>query len=135
MGKRTTGKTHRMHQSVEAFYNADPRRRHSGEADYGVHWRFPPWRERWRVSYVRETGEIYAACHNRTPDGSNGPVLILGAVPPDPVTDELREVYYRTLESILEGWPEACTKGEGLAWIRDRLETAGRGRETGKTEG
>ncbi len=132
MGEKAMEKTRRIYRSVEAFYNVDPRRRHSGEAGYGVQWQLAPWRERWGVSYVRETGEIYAACSARTPDRSNGPVLILGVVPPDAVNDESREVYYRTLDGILEGWPEACTGGEGLTWIRDRLKAAGRGR--GKNE-
>ena len=135
MGEKTTGKNRRTYQSVEAFYNGNPGRRHSGEAAYGVHWRFPPWRERWGVFYVRETGEIYAACYAKTPDRSNGPVLILGVVPPDAVTSEQRELYYRTLDGILEGWPEACTGTEGLAWVRDRLGAAGQSRGQEKTKG
>ena len=49
-----------MYPTLEAYYAADERRRRSEETDYGVHWRLHGWEYRWRVSYVRNTGEIYA---------------------------------------------------------------------------
>ena len=109
-----------MYRSIEEFYDTDPSRRHSNEADYGAHWRVHPW----RVSYVRDTGEVYAVRQNGRPQGR---VLVLGVVPADEVTDERRDLYYRTQEGVLEGWPEPCTRTEGLWWVRDRLAAAGRG--------
>ena len=111
-----------MYLSRKDFYDTGPRRRRSNEADYGAHWRLHP--RRGRVSYVRDTGEVYAVRQNGRPQG---PVFVLGVVSADEVTDELRDLYYRTLEGILEGWPESCTQTDGLLWARDRLAAAGRG--------
>ena len=94
---------------IEEFYAADERRRRSGEADYGARW--GPGRS--RVSYVHATGEVYA---------EGGRVVILGTVPPDP----LPALYYKTLDGLLAGWPEAMMRGETLDWIRSRL-TSGTG--------
>jgi hypothetical protein len=93
--------------NIEVFYDDDPRRRRSGESDYGVWWtdgarRWPNW----RVSYIQATGEVYAK-------SVNGPVEILGVVPPDP-----GQHYYRTLDKLLEGWSEG---GLDLSWVRERL--------------
>lgn len=103
--------------TIGAYYAADDRRLRSEEADYGVHWRLDGWRDRWRVSYVRDTGEIYAVYN-----AGAGPVILLGHVPPDPVADnDYRSVYYATLERILDGWAARCTTPNGLVWVRDRL--------------
>lgn len=110
-----------LYRNIEDFYNARPieLRRGSGEADYGVHWHCPPWPHRWRVSYVRTTGEIYAVQQGN----QDGPVLVLGVLPPDPVADERNQTYYRTLDRVLEGWPEACNKDQnGISWILNRLQ-------------
>lgn len=115
-----------FYKTLEDFYNARPpqMRQYSGEADYGVHWNCPPWSSRWRVSYVHNTGELYAV----RLEGNDGPVLVLGILPPDPIQDERRETYYKTLDRVLEGWPEACNEERkqgrsGIAWILNRLET------------
>ena len=113
--------TRMMFRTVDDFYNADVNRKYSGEADYGGYWRLDPWHERWRVSYIEKTGEIYAVCSARR---GTGPVFVLGYVPPDTVTDERKEIYYRTLDRILEGWPEHCGKPNSLQWLRDKLATA-----------
>ena len=81
------------------------------EADYGVHWRQHPWPGAWRVSYVRDTGEVYALHQDQ------GPLLVLGWVAPDP-----QEIYYATLELILDGWPAVCGQRNGLGWVKERLD-------------
>ena len=98
--------------SLQAYYDADPVRRHSGEADYGVHWRLTGWPAFFRVSYVQATGEVYGV-HDR------GEVLLLGVVPPD--TLETGQIYYRTLDQLLEGWPVRCGRADGLSWVISRL--------------
>ena len=98
------------------FYTENPDRRWSEEADYGGYWRLEPWEGRWRVSYVRKTGEVYAVNHGV------GPVIVLGWVQPDPVADERKELYYRTLEKVLEGWGEARRGGWSLKWVAERLD-------------
>jgi hypothetical protein len=113
--------------SLEAFYDDQPERRFSGEADYGVGWQVDgrEW-PRWRVSYVQATGEIYAveqtgACR----------VRVLAVVEPDPVAprDQLlyyRNTYYQTLDRLLDGWADPDVSGHDLAWIEQRLAAAGK---------
>ena len=94
-----------VYPTLEAYYAADELLRRSEEADYGVHWRLEGWEYRWRVSYVRNTGEIYAVHQGAT----IGPVFILGYVPPDPVGGRGRSsLFYRTLDDILSGWPASA---------------------------
>jgi len=92
--------------NIETFYDEDPQRRRSGESDYGVWWTNGGRWPNWRVSYIQATGEVYAK-------SVEGPVEILGIVPPDPGPH-----YYRTLDKLLEGWSEA---GLDLSWVRKRL--------------
>ena len=77
-----------IYPTLEAYYAADERRRSSEEVDYGVHWRLHGWDYRWRVSYVRNTGEIYTVHQGST----IGPVFVLGRVPPDPVVGRGRQL-------------------------------------------
>ena len=108
-------KADKVFADVEAFYAADERRRYSGEAAYGAHWRATGSREQWRVSYVQATGEIYAVRH------ATRIVLVLGTLPAD---DEAGGLYYRTLEDILDGWPARCGAPGGLQWVAVTLEVS-----------
>ena len=111
-----------MYPTLDAYYAADERRLRSEECDYGVHWRLQGWDCRWRVSYVRATGEIYAVHQGST----IGPVFVLAIVPPDHVDDgDRRSCYYATLESVLHGWAQQCGPPDSLSWVRDRLHGAG----------
>lgn len=103
--------------SKESFYADDERRRLSGEVDFGVYWRWFDGAEfpTWRVSYIRTTGEVYAI-ENRSRQ-----VVLMGAVPPDDPEDGGDQRYYRTLDGLLEGWADACGRGETLGWILERL--------------
>ena len=96
--------------SIEEFYSKNEARRRSGEADYGVWWTNGPRWPTWRVSYVRDTGEVYAVALNAGPGG----VEILGTVPPD-----AGPYYYRTLDKLLDGWAEEG--GRPISWVRERL--------------
>jgi len=124
-----------MYRTLRAFYDADPNRAKSGEADYGRFWRLHPWPHHWRVSYIHATGEIYAVhqelCFHTDSDRQldYGPVFKLGIVPPDYQDPSVyaRELYYATLDRVLDGWPNACGKGRrgddgnSLTWVRDRI--------------
>ena len=112
-----------MYRDLEHFYTDNLERRSSPEASYGVHWRLGAYPQPWRISYVQATGEVYAV-HQ---DGNMGPLFLLGVVPADPVSGERRDLYYRTLERILDGWPEMCGKHGGMEWVRDRLKQEGYG--------
>ena len=121
----------------EEFYSDNPARRRSPETDYGVHWRLDGWAGTWRVSYVRDTGEVYAVFQGPTQSGrlptgeiiiatgpEEGPVLLLGHFPWKPSDLEEagpRDVYYRSLELLLEGWPERCVQPNGLVWVIEKL--------------
>ena len=85
--------------NVQEFYNDNHARRTSPEADYGSQWTTPD-RQSYRVSYIQDTGEVYAVNLSGI---TEGPVHLLGLVPPDPVPDQSREHYYRTLDNILDG--------------------------------
>jgi len=94
--------------NIEAFYADDPRRRASGEVDYGVHWTEPGSRwPQYRVSFVEETGELYAAELKPLPI-DEGRVELLGKF------DDREAV-----DRALRGWPDACGPG-GMDWIRAR---------------
>jgi hypothetical protein len=122
--------------SIEAFYDARPERRTSGEADYGVQWQANGLRwPKWRVSYIQATGEIYADRQSSGPERWAGTVRVLGVVPPDPgpgpgAAGSLQwnheNRYYRTLDVILDGWADPDISGHDLAWVEQRLAAAGR---------
>lgn len=116
--------------SMWEFVTADARRWTSQQVDYGAPaWldtarsRFgPPWH---RLSYIRATGEVYAA-------STVGPVRVLGVVPADeePGTRSGRNIrpsatWHRTLDEILDGYanPEV-NGGFSLEWVAGRLRQA-----------
>ena len=117
--------------TIEAFWHDDPDRNRSEETDFGYHWRRPGDPYRWRVSYIRNTGEVYAV--RLAPQ--EGPLLVLGRVPQDPEADNQHSaegrdqgnLYNRTVNRILKGWNERCTSPDGLEWLESALEEAGYG--------
>ncbi len=68
--------------NIEEYYGENAERRYSVEADYGFHWRLDGEPERWRVSYVRNTGEVYAVRLAGTGSGRDV-VEVLGTFPVD----------------------------------------------------
>ena len=100
--------------SLNVFYQLGADRRFlSGEADYGYAWKLKQWPGTWRVSHVQSTGEVYAV------NNDVGRVMVLGIVPAD--TRVPGEIYYHTLDRILDGWPERCGAPSGLSWVIARL--------------
>ncbi len=100
--------------SLDAYYRENPGgRQNSPEADYGVHWTMPGERTRQRVSYVMNTGEIYAA-------SPNGPVTVLATFPPDPGAGPM-DVWYKNLDRHLDGWASRCARPGGMNWLIQRL--------------
>ena len=109
-------------QDIEEFYNHKPERRYSEEADYGVHWRLSNNADRFRVSYIRATGEIY-----QVQSGGTGAVILLGTFPVDQEAGP-GERYYSGLDKHLgdsepDGWAHQCGKPNSLSWLLNRLET------------
>ena len=101
----------KTYKNIDEFYAENEERRQSGEADYGVWWTEPghSW-PRWRVSYVHNTGELYAV------QLTGGKVKVMGVVPPD---DD--RIYYRTLDRILEGWADVIHDLGSLDWVQAKL--------------
>jgi hypothetical protein len=103
-------------ESIDAFYAARGGK-FSRECDYGVWWSDNPQGfPRYRVSYVKDTGDVYAI--NQT----TGRVEVLGTVEPDPIDErDFRSRWEGPLDDLLEGWPDRCGPPGGLAWVRSRL--------------
>ena len=101
-----------VYPDLGAFYEADPRRLDTVELDYGMHWRDVDSQDRWRVSYVPSTREIYACAEH------SGVVILLGAVPPESVVPGHPA---RTSDLILEGWDSHSRQPGGLNWLRERM--------------
>lgn len=108
---RTMSETRKTFDNIQDFYDDDPRRRRSREAMYGVMWPVSRRNVTAEVSYVQETGEIYMRTHT-----GEEPVTVLGYWPADD-----QEIFYQGLEERLEGWPDMCTKPEGLRWLQSKL--------------
>jgi hypothetical protein len=110
---------------IEEFYAADERRRHSAELEFGRDWSDAG--RRCEVSWVEDTGELYLM---REPDGA-----VVGDAFGDMV---VRHVSEHDLEveivgvipgrdaigAVMSGWEQQMPKPDGVAWLRDRIDTA-----------
>ncbi len=111
---------------LEQFYEADPRRRHSEELEFGEDWQERGART--EVSWVEATGELYAM---RDPLG-HLETQLFGAETVDPVANEDLGVQVlgvirgrENVEAVMSGWEAAMPVGDNsLAWVRDRVANA-----------
>jgi hypothetical protein len=93
-----------------AFHAADPRRRTSAEVDLGATWRWAGSNDAHRVSWIRDTGELYV-CRADGYDGSCTDVSVLAVLP--------REA---DVDALLAGRADARFDPEGLSWLVGRLQ-------------
>jgi hypothetical protein len=93
-----------------AFHSADPRRRTSSEVDLGATWRRAGSNDAWRVSWIRDTGELYV-CRADGYDGSCSDVQVLALVPTEDLVD-----------TLLAGWQDQRTDPDGLSWLAARAQ-------------
>jgi hypothetical protein len=93
----------------QAFQDEDVRRRVSAEVDLGATWRWGGSNDAWRLTWLRETGELYA-CRADGYDGSCTDVHVLAVLP--------RE---SDLDDRLAGWAERRTDPDGLSWVVGRV--------------
>lgn len=128
-----------QYRDIEAYYDAVPEAALSPESDYGVWWRDDDGGV-WRVTYVHETGDVYAV---RSPGVTSGrlriggvettlvsagehagPVVVLGTI--DTFTEEQEEaarlrsphrVAEPPLEAVIPGWPDRCGQQGSLGWV------------------
>ncbi|MDQ1475326.1 MAG: hypothetical protein QOE62_555 [Actinomycetota bacterium] len=111
---------------LEDFYNADPRRRHSEELEFGTDWTEAGART--QVSWIEATGEMYAM---RDPLGGLQSDVI-GDLRVTPVSDEQLTVEVlgvvngrERATAVMSGWEAAMPEGDNsLSWVRDRIAHA-----------
>jgi hypothetical protein len=102
-----TEHTH-FYASLEAFYSADSRRRHSRERNFGMLWRGCRGAT-YRAAWVQETGELYVVRHGHPTRGG-------GTVE---VTD--RRFGLGELHAVLSGYQDVCERPGSLGWLLERI--------------
>ena len=123
-----------LRNDIEAFYEADERRRASAEIELGQEWH-DSHGNRYELSWIEDTGELYVMTEPRASIGtvpqfdfweaSSLPVSSLTVV-------LLGQIGAREdVERILAGWEEAMGQPDSLTWIVDRLRAAGVGPAAG----
>ncbi len=100
--------SHATWASMEDFLEADERRLHSREVDYGVLWRRPGSRVTHRAAWIEETGELYLV-QSGPPAAGGGHVELLA------LTDR------NGIERALDGWEPASRRPGGLDWLLSRV--------------
>lgn len=115
---------------IEAFYEADPRRRASAELEMGTEWR-DAYGVLYELSYVEDTGELYVM-QEPPPHEWSDP---FGGVHVEAFKDaDERKMVARVvavidnkddLHRILDGWPKAMAGEKGIEWLAGRLRDAG----------
>lgn len=107
---------------IEQFYDADPRRRASEELEFGRDWH-DSFGNRFEISWVVETGELYAMLEEIEPV-----VDVLGGefAAPAPMSSVTVEVLATiperdTVLDVLDDWRIAMPEPSSIGWVRDRL--------------
>ena len=95
--------------TLDAFYAADFRRRHSRERDVGLLW-VDGGQASFRAAWLQGTGEVYLFMYQRV-DGSGGTVDVLE-----------RRFTLRELQRTFAGYRDVCGRSGSLLWFLDRAE-------------
>lgn len=108
---------------IEGFYDADPRRRHSEEINFGRDWTDDAG-TRWELNWVADTGEAYLMREPVEPGGID-PVgdTWVPDLPVELVTVEvLGTIDGRAAADLaFQGWEAAMAEPGSVAWIRGRI--------------
>ena len=111
---------------LEQFYEADPRRRHSEELEFGREWTDSSGR--CQVSWVADTGEVYAMLE---PSGHVveidpiGDERVEGPAVSELVIEVLGVVEGRdAIARVMSGWEDAMNTPNSLDWVRNRIANA-----------
>lgn len=112
---------------IEAFYDADPRRRASEEVSFGRDW-LDADGVRWELNWVADTGELYLMREPSEP-------VEMDALGDSYIQDlPLSELGVRILgvldgrdrvHEVLTGWQDAMAGAGGLDWVAERVAAAG----------
>ena len=105
--RHMTESTH-FYTSLDAFYAADGRRRHSRERDFGRLWRGRSGAT-YRAAWVRKTGEFYVIRHGH-PTRGGGTVEVAD-----------RRFGLRELHTLLSGYQDVCERPGSLGWLLERI--------------
>ncbi len=90
-------------------WSARPARQRSGEVDFGVWWRLAGARTTWRVSWIEDTGELYAVELLNKGDGPR--YVRLGRYPTR-----------AAVEAAMQGWTEpTCPFFHDIEALADHL--------------
>jgi hypothetical protein len=100
--------TTHFYASLQAFYAADVRRRHSRERDLGRLWRGRRGAT-YRAAWVQDTGEVYVIRHGHPHKGG-------GTVE---VTE--RRFGLGALHAALSGYEDVCGRPGSLGWLLERI--------------
>ncbi|HEX3796197.1 MAG TPA: hypothetical protein VHV57_17020 [Acidimicrobiales bacterium] len=115
---------------IEAFYDADARRRPSAELELGTEWRDGQG-VRYELNYVEDTGELYVI-QEPPPHEWEDP---FGGIHVNPATEaDEKKMTVRVvaniqtvgqLHQVLDGWQEVMNEPNSAAWLADRLKAGG----------
>ena len=109
--------------NIEEFYEADERRRRSEEIELGTDWHDSQG-VRYEVSWVADTGELYVMSEPGVPMAEDlfGDIY-RSDVPVDEITVAIAGWVpdRSSMEDVLQGWEEAMTQPNSVAWITERL--------------
>ena len=111
---------------LEEFYNADPRRRHSEELEFGREWS-DDFGGRCEISWVEATGEVYAMREPNAQiiDDYVGGKHVVGVSDDDLLIEVLGVVAGRdAIAAVMSGWEAAMPGEDSLAWVKRRVENA-----------
>ena len=133
MGKSNGVRVYRSWPNLQAFYE-ERAGQFSGESDFGVHNWANSARDResyfdkWRVSVVADTGDVYAFDYN------SKEVLLLGSVVPtdadsataERINNRWRSEFphpttYCAADRLFKGWAENDSPGRPLHWFAERI--------------
>ncbi|HEY7075531.1 MAG TPA: hypothetical protein VH418_09180, partial [Solirubrobacteraceae bacterium] len=98
----------RSYPSLDAFYDANRRRRRSRERDVGLIWRGAGGAT-FRAAWVQETGEVYLFKHGHPLDGG-GTVSVLD-----------RHFGLGELQRALSGYRDVVGRAGSLVWFLERV--------------
>jgi hypothetical protein len=118
---------------IEEFYSADERRRRSAEVEFGNNW-FDVKGSRYEVSWIEDTGELYAMLE-LVPEADSwtpfGDIEVEEVKVDSLLVTVLAVVQSRDeIEALLEGWADQMLKPDGVHWVAERLAAAGLSRPT-----
>ena len=111
---------------IEGFYDADPRRRHSEEINFGRDWT-DDGGTRWELNWVADTGEAYLMREPVEPGGID-PVgdTWVPDLPVDLVTVEVVGTIEgrAAVDRAFDGWEGAMPEPGSVSWVRERATAA-----------